>query len=63
MPLLSCECVEAKPPFDRFTEIYAAAYELAGEDPSLPTVECVAGKPPFDRLTDIYCALLIAIDL
>lgn len=58
--LLSCECVEGLIPFDKLTQIYAAAYVLAGEDASLPTVDCVAAMPPFDRLNAIYCALYTA---
>lgn len=58
--LPSCECVEGLIPFDKLTQIYAAAYVLAGEDASLPTVECVAAMPPFDRLNAIYCALHLA---
>lgn len=58
--LPSCECVEGLIPFDKFTQIYAAAYVLAGEDASLPTVDCVAAMPPFDRLNAIYCALHLA---
>jgi hypothetical protein len=53
--LLTCECVEAMPPLDRLTQIYATLFELAGDD-TLPAVECVAGKPPWSRLDDIYCA-------
>lgn len=58
--LPSCECIKGLPPLDRLTQIYAAAYVLAGEDASLPTVECVAAMPPLDRLNAIYCALLLA---
>jgi len=57
--LLSCECVEGLAPFDKLTQIYAAAFALAGDD-TLPSVECVAGLPPSDQLDAIYCALYSA---
>lgn len=58
--LPSCECVKGLTPFEKFVQIYAAAYVLAGEDESLPTVECVAGMPLLEVLDQIYCALFIA---
>lgn len=60
--LLSCECVEGLIPFNKLTQIYAAAYVLAEEDASLPTVECVAAMPPLDRLNAIYLALFFLAD-
>lgn len=58
--LPSCECVKGLAPYDKLTQIYAAAYVLAGEDESLPTVECVGELPPLERLNAIYCALYVA---
>lgn len=60
--LPSCECVKGLTPFEKYVQIYAAAYVLAGEPAELPTVECVAGMPLLQVLDAIYCALFTAAE-